>query len=197
MENEPIETIVSGDTTIKIYYDIDPATHPRKDMDNLGTLHSFYGGHGEGDESGEKWEIQDFMEETPLIYLPVSFYEHGGIRIFTDSYTESWDSGAWGVIYVTLEDIRKAYGWKYITAKRAKEIRSYLASEVEVYSQYVDGDIYGFEVTCNQCGDHLDSNWGYYGTDWQQNELLDSASGHTCPVCSEVIKRLESITAEV
>jgi hypothetical protein len=54
--------------------------------------------------------------------------------------------------------------------------------------------VFGFITRCNQCGQELDSCWGYYGDNWKDNGLLESAEGSECEDCKVTNERLEQVT---
>jgi hypothetical protein len=61
-------------------------------------------------------------------------------------------------------------------------VRDILLEEVEVYDQYLSGDVYGFVLkelqTCPTCNDVneevIDSCWGFYGGDFKANGMFDA-----------------------
>ena len=64
-----------------------------------------------------------------------------------------------------LQAIEKALGWKRITAERLRKLeQAYLRSELETYTAYLNGDVFGFVVETED-GEELDSCWGYYDRD--------------------------------
>jgi hypothetical protein len=203
MSNDAIETIeLEGDLTLNIYQDTDPG-NPRKEWDNLGTMVCFHSGYKLGDDNhgfSDPTELMEYLKVTPHVALKIYAYEHGGITITASPmaamrypFTDPWDSGILGIIFITHEKIRKEYGWKYITATRAKQIRGYLENEVETYDQYLTGQVYGFDLTCNQCGESLESVWGFYGYDWKTNGIKEYVDGVTCSNCQETVSRLDAI----
>jgi hypothetical protein len=53
-----------------------------------------------------------------------------------------------------------------------------LRAEVEVYDQYLTGDVYGFiveELVCERCDtwEETDSCWGFFGSDVRDNGMAD------------------------
>ena len=62
--------------------------------------------------------------------------------------------------------------------KRIEQIETYLQGEVEVYDEYLQKQVYGFQVEkdgeINE-DDVLDSCWGFYGYDHRKSGLLDEA----------------------
>ena len=175
---------------IEIAQDFDPL-NPRKDYDNLGTMVCFHNRYDLGDKHGYETsnvfahvlsglypdEITAYLEDDEIekcwnavheknIVLPLYLYDHSGITMRTTSFSCGWDSGCVGVIYVSLEDVRKEYGWKRITKKRRERIEGYLRGEVEIYDHYLTGSVYGFNIEREDPDgeeEHVDSCWGFFG----------------------------------
>ena len=124
------------------------------------------------------------------VILPLYLYDHSGITMSTSSFRDGWDSGQVGYIYISYEKIREEYGYKRINATRKKKIHEYLNVEVETYDQYLTGDVYGFKDFCNVCDEELDSVWGFFGSNWKENGLLEYAGGD-CPNCKDTEENLQ------
>jgi hypothetical protein len=123
-----------------------------------------------------------------VVILPVYMYDHSGIALSTGGFSCPWDSGQLGYIYMTRADVLKETGWPTaeekasgeLTAETIKKVEECLTSIVESYSQYVNGDMWGFIVekaeVCGHCNDvqweQEDSCWGFYGTDFD-NGMAD------------------------
>lgn len=174
-----------------IINEIDPM-NPRE-WDNLGTIAYKHRDYNLGEE-----EISDpieWLEEklglTPkyeynnerleeleakffekFIALPLYLYDHSGITISTKSFSCSWDSGKVGYIYISKEKIRNEFDYKLITEKRRKKILSYLESEIEIFNQYLIGDVYRFKIEDSE-GEEIDSCGGFFGQDWENNGIKD------------------------
>lgn len=202
---QAIETIQDGNNTIHIFSDDNPES-PRE-WDNLGTMVCFHQRYNLGDKDHDfrSWDdLNDYFKDNPSIVVFICAYEHGGITIspYVPSETtlgypfcDRFDSGWLGCVFVTLEDIRKEFGWKYVTGKRGKKIKQYLVSEIETYDMHLTGDVYGYEVVCNTCNELLDSCWGFYGHDHEKSGLLEYAKGHVCKDCQAIENRLEAVLA--
>lgn len=112
--------------------------------------------------------------------LPLYLLDHSGITMNTTGFGYCdpglWDSGQVGIIYVLKSDIRKEWKVKRIGKKLKETVLKNLRSEVKTYDQYLTGDIYGYQVK-DKAGEDVDSCWGYYGHEWKENDLLDSAQG--------------------
>ena len=50
--------------------------------------------------------------------------------------------------------------------------------EVETYSLYVAGEVYGFQIMDAE-GEYEDGCHGFFGNDWQNNGLVDNVKEHT------------------
>lgn len=167
---EAIHTEVYKDHTIEIFPDESPQ-NPRTEWDNLGVMVCFHKrydlgdkGHGFRSDQFSSWSDLRKGIETDhpgAIIMPMYMMDHSGVTIrtrgFGDVDPQGWDWGQIGFIFTSLAILRKA-GFKRPTRKQAEKI---LRSEVETYSAYVSGEVYGFVIT-NPDGSEGDSSWGYY-----------------------------------
>jgi len=71
-------------------------------------------------------------------------YEHSGITIYLDSVLNGWDSGQLGLIFITEKDFLKEYGKK--TKSNLKKAEEVLKNEFENYKDYVEGNVYSFQL---------------------------------------------------
>ena len=144
--------------------------HSRYD---LGDEHDFY----------DADEVMEFIKENKTLQLPLYLYDHSGISMSTTRnypFNDVWDSGQVGIIYITYDKIKKEYGWKRITKKCQEQILNYLSEEVNVYDDYLRGNVYGYQVECKFRHEIIDSCWGFYGNNWKENSLLDQVSNPVC-----------------
>lgn len=195
---------------LKIKQDENPQS-PRED-DNFGKMICFHSRYRLGDKhSYEDSEaflcdlagidtddaptmLLELVKKTHII-LPIYLYDHSGITIRTHSFSDRFDSGQIGYIYVSKEDANAAdysEAWinEYYTGKTKEDIAlAILEGEVEAYDQFLRGDIYGFEIVklvtktwvCKETNEeetetveeHVDSCWGFYGEDYKTNGMLD------------------------
>lgn len=175
--------------------DSDPES-PRE-WDNVGTMVCWHRRYNLGDEqpkeSPSEWirnlaadhvkaydaelipdeHIQRILDKH-FIILPLYLYDHSGLSMSCSAFSCPWDSGQVGYIYCTKERALAECS----TIEKATE---YLRNEVETYSQYLAGDVYGFELVettvCEHCGEEseeiLDSCCGFYGSDPKTNGMAD------------------------
>ncbi len=124
-------------------------------------------------------KLQEFIEaKEGAVVLPLYLYDHSGITMNTTGFSCRWDSGQVGWIYVSKERIIEEYG--DASEESLEKARKVLESEVRTYAQYLEGDVYGFNVikkdTCSFGHEHeetLDSCWGFYGDDPTKNGMMD------------------------
>jgi len=170
---------------LEIFDDLNPCS-PRE-FDNLGTMVCFHRRYNLGDEtelkssdfsSWEELESYLYKEENALIAIPIFMYDHSGLWINTTGFSCPWDSGQVGYIYVSKEKVREDYGCKRISKKLKEMIREMLCSEVDLYNDYLCGNVYGFTLTDKENAEEIDSSCGFYGTDYIENGIFDYVSSY-------------------
>lgn len=95
-----------------------------------------------------------------IIFKPVYAYVHSGETFATTPFECRWDSGLYGVIYVTKQKVRKEYGAKRISKALNEKVLNILEGEIKDYDTWARGEVYGFIIEKDE--EHLDSCWGYY-----------------------------------
>lgn len=98
-------------------------------------------------ESWTELEKQLKKDYKAVIIYAVRGYDHGGLSISLSNnypFNDIWDSGQLGFIVVLKEDIIKEYG-KYNKAN-LKKADAVLKSEFETYKNYLEGNVYRFEL---------------------------------------------------
>jgi hypothetical protein len=177
---EPIKTYTNGNTELQIFVD-ELSESPREDFDNLGKMICHHNRYSLGDKHNINPKdynsyaemLKDIMvKEDVGVILPMYMLDHSGITISTTKFSCPWDSGQIGFILASKKSIREEFGVKRITKKLIDKVTRILESEVEVYDQYVRGDIYGFKLITD--GEEVDSCWGFYGSDIKTNGMLDN-----------------------
>lgn len=191
---------------IRIIRDEDPQ-NPRTEWDNLTKMVCHYGRYLLGDKKvSDEFPSENFagwgeMEEAikneynPLAIEPLYLYDHSGITISTSPFSCPWDSGRVGFVLVP-DSARKDY-WNNDSKEPPTEAglkawaERLIEGDVEVYDQYLRGDVYGFVVDeavedptrpgeqMIDCDDEPvfdegeDSCWGFYGSAWRKNGMGD------------------------
>ena len=99
-----------------------------------------------------------------VVLLPVYRFEHSSVCYSTADFNDPWDSGRVGVIFAKPGDVRSVIGEG---ATRAQVIEA-LKEEVELYSQWANGDVY--RVAIERDGEILDS------MSWVTNAQIDEVT---------------------
>jgi hypothetical protein len=108
--------------------------------------------------------------DSHYLWLPVYVLEHSGIALNTTGFND-WDSGMVGVIVVSKEKAREEYGWKRLTKSRIEIVMERLKGEVKEYSQYLEGDVYGFRVL--EAPDHIIEEEEMDDPDYDLQEMVE------------------------
>lgn len=162
--------------TLKLVQDSDPIFNPRECFDNLGTMLCFHKRYSLGDPNRigiktsdfESWEdMEKYLYEMKdaVIVLPLYLYDHSSLAMSTRDFGDRWDSGQVGFIYVSREDVLKAFNHKRnITRKLRELVTSCLQEEVNTYDKYIQGDVWGYVILDDE-GEEVESSYGFYGED--------------------------------
>ncbi len=141
---------------------------------------------------------------------PVSLYDHGGISMFIGR-ASGWDCGQVGFIYIKKDYLEENYGLSDCKtwSERAEQV---LNAQVELYSSYLEGEVYGFnmnvfayighedidELSVDEIddidGENLvliseDSCFGFYGMNAEKSGLFETALGGMPDGDKETIKK--------
>lgn len=177
---------------LEIIQDNDPDNS--RNCDNLTTMVCFHKRYDLGDKHNYKptdfnsyEELKEEIEEDNkvLIIKPLYLYDHSGITISTSPFGCHWDSGQVGWVFVS----KKQADYMGIPTDDLTKLEEYLEEDVKTYRQYVEGAVYGYHLSetipvrkIYPNGDEvigyerneLDSCWGFYGSNWSENGLLDA-----------------------
>lgn len=181
---------LNNNKILEILLDENPS-NPRED-DNLTTMicgHRRYtlgDAHSYNTDNYNGWDELERdirIKEKALIMLPLYMYDHSGITISTKPFGCDWDSGQIGFVIITNESIDKigcTMRDNESINDYTKRLTEYALSEVKLYDEYLRGDVYGYRVTDTD-NNELDSCWGFYGSDWKTNGILDNISKEDIP----------------
>ena len=188
---DAIETYEHAGLTIEIHVDECPES-PRE-WDNAGKLviYSRYGAnHMEVNELDMTFRPEDYpgwdeLENDVLKFypgaelLPVYRYVHSAVAYNTTGFSCPWDSGRVGFILMTKETMLEEWGKKIVTQRVRGMARKCMAGEVETYSQWANGEVYGYIIKDENgedlVGGFYDSCWGFYGEEYVKQEAESAA----------------------
>lgn len=192
--------VIEFDKMILVVQTDDDPQNPRSDYEEpAARMICFHSGYDLGDEHTEWYEknpsifltwINMHIMRKEIVELPLYLYDHSGITMHyeeTYPYNDRWDAGMVGYIYMTLDAIRDNWGIKRVTKKWRQKALDFMKIEVEIYDQYLRGDVYGYTLVCKECGEILDGMWGFFGDDIDDSGILDSMYPYPdkreCPKC--------------
>lgn len=179
----------------KIDVDQDDCPESPRDWDNLCHILSIRGDWDIADRglSYDKYEAIDHIEELKAdkdTYIrQVYMLDHSGQSISLRDFCDRWDSGICGYIYVSKQEVFKCFG-ETATEDNWKELADEtMKSEIEIYDQYIKGDVYCFgvsekvEVECKDVRtgqtwiehrwEDVDSCGGFYGNEFDKNGMFE------------------------
>jgi len=189
------KTIDYKGMTIEVYYD-ECADSPRE-WDNLGTIYSRHRDYDPDNHrmtelagSFDYWNANDDKTFTDYLnefyyWLPISYYEHGGITVWAGEPTGDWDSGIFGVIAVRKDKAREEFPG---TEEEIRELAiNNLKAEIKTLDQWYTGEVYGF-MTTDEDGIFIDQCGGYFGDEEIDNIISEAKAA----IDREIEKREEA-----
>jgi len=137
---------------IEIYYD-EYAESPRE-WDNMSHMLCISDKYRIGDkgltydkdcETWEKIEAWLRKEYDIAIIEDIYIYDHS-CCVLQRGRTCPWDSSRVGFQYMTKDDVRNAYGIKYVTKAVLEQARKVFDAEFREYADYISGNVYGYKI---------------------------------------------------
>lgn len=126
-------------------------------------------------------KLTEIHKNSDIVMLPVYLYEHSGLALYLSAPgggCDSFDTSMLGWAVLEKEDfLRVGLDSAAWGAEKAKEI---ITDEFNVYSQYINGDVYGYTLYDMENEDEpeeIDSCWGFFGADVVKNGIADSVPG--------------------
>lgn len=108
-------------------------------------------------------EIKAFLEKQKYVWVKVYMYSHSGDTISTKPFGCHWDSGVFGYLYATREQILEAFGGKRLTSELRIKARESMECFVdETWDAYISGEVYGYQILDEE-DEIVDSCYGFYG----------------------------------
>ena len=140
-------------STLRVVVRQDEDAESPADFDSLGTItYSNRARHTLGSRAvnlEEHERIGREIEKGNLIGMPVFAYIHSGVAIQAaeaNPFHCQWDSGRSGWVYTEPEKACQWFGWKRMSKQRMEKVLDVLKAEVQTLSQYLNGEVYRFEV---------------------------------------------------
>jgi len=169
--------------------DVQPTISPNDYIYNLFPLDV----HERIDDLGlddENWNARIWSEFSDrFVHLPIYMYEHGGITIRTTPFSCPWDSSQIGFIYISNEDADKAF---LFMGNERLDARECLIAEVEIYNQYLTGDVWYYSVDDHD-GNFLFGCGDVYGYDDAVKMAKEEIDHHVRHEITEKQKRIKDM----
>lgn len=131
-------------------------------------------------ESLEELEQVLIKDKKAVVVLPLTLYDHSGISLHVAKRGLPFDPGNWdstfvGFIYTTKERVKELCGDER-KFQRTAWLEGELAKEIEVYNQFLSGDVWGYVLRDAASHEVLDATYGFFGSDPKTNGMLSSIS---------------------
>lgn len=150
-------------------------------------------------------------DQQAVAIFPLYLYDHSSLTVKIGDFGSAglpqghcqFDTMRLGFIYTTWDLIRECHpDWKRFSPQRINWVRSVMDEEVETYNQYLNNDVWGFvveELACEKCGtwESVDSCYGFYGSDWKTNGVLDHISEYITQGIRLYDSDMDDITPEL
>ena len=195
---ESLKAMAMGDIEANVLYDQDPL-NPREEFAEITTM-VLNGGRNHnfacevdkniwGEASGYD-ELRELLLDRfhPLAIRPVYVYDHSGITLRLGANGDNpftidanWDTALVGFCMVTPEKYYEAFGEEPPSEDR---LVSLMAAEVDEYSAYCSGEVYGYVLTNRSNGEDLDSCFGFYEFDDCVERAKEALREHAMPTVS-------------
>lgn len=157
--DKAIQVIDHNGYTIKVFPD-DIPENPRTNFPHLGRMLYTSSRYELGDDRVSSDVIDDILKREDVFALPVYAFIHGNVVLHVQAFEDRFDSGQSGVIYCERKDANAEYP-ELSGNDLQKKVFERFKAEVEEFSHYLNGEVYGFEIT-EPHGITEHSCWGFY-----------------------------------
>ena len=116
---------------------------------------------------GFAYDLCANLDKKGIYALPILKYEHGLVKYYIGDSVDRWDGGVVGFAWRDKKELCKEYGVKKLSQKlKTETIEKVVESELKVYTNFANGEVYGFELYSREDGeDAIDSCYGFIGYD--------------------------------
>ena len=170
-----MEEFVDKDGNKVVVVNDDCSESPRE-FSNVGKMVCWHKRYKLGDKHEyacpENFQEQMIVNDSDIIILPVYMLDHSRVQLSTGAFSCPWDSGQIGWIYCTKNTVIENWGtWDDSSKESARKC---MINEVECYSDYMNGDVFGYEKY-DKNNELIDSCYGFIGMDHKASGLLEAA----------------------
>ena len=112
------------------------------------------------------------LDKKGIYALPILKYEHGLVNYYIGDSIDRWDGSIVGFVWKEKKALCEEYNSKKLTPKLKEIVNKNIEGELKAYTNYANGEAYGFELYSREDGDDpIDSCYGFIGYD-STDELL-------------------------
>jgi len=182
-------TVILGDKRLEFGIGYDEYAESPREWDNVGTMVCWHRRYKLGDEHSyastfDFWkDIEEREAEgDEFIVLDLYLLDHSGITMSISPFNDPWDSGQVGFIYCSMREHCKEYiGKEFDDLTEDEKLELYgklkdaLIGEVEVYDQYLRGEIYCYYWSLEEAGvvKASDACGGFFSLESVTEELFE------------------------
>lgn len=106
------------------------------------------------------------LDKKGIYALPILKYEHGLVNYYIGDSIDRWDGSIVGFAWKEKKALCEEYSSKKLTPKIKEIINSNIEGELKAYTNFANGEAYGFELYSREDGDDpIDSCYGFIGYD--------------------------------
>ncbi len=145
---------------MKLNINVDQNPQNPREFDNVSEFIFSHRKYTLGDEHAYEDISRSQLEKKYAVVVPVYMYDHSGLTLSTVPFSCQWDSGCVGFACVSREKILKESNRIKLTKVNVAWAHACVRAEVEVYSAYLGGDCYEWEIVHDN--EVIDSCGGYY-----------------------------------
>jgi hypothetical protein len=126
-------------------------------------------------------ESEKLDESVAYYRFPISIYDHSGVRIWIGMPNDPWDSCVIGHYHVPSE------------GRTQEEARKIAELEISTYDQYINGAVFGYEITMD--GEPYDSMYGFFGDDADEiaEQMMGYISAETGLTAENVVEAIRAL----
>ena len=115
---------------------------------------------------GFAYDLCANLDKKGIYALPILKFEHGLVKYYIGDSIDRWDGGIVGFAWRDKKELCKEYNVKKLSPKIKEIINKNIEGELKAYTNFANGEAYGFELYSREDGDDpIDSCYGFIGYD--------------------------------
>lgn len=115
---------------------------------------------------GFAYDLCANLDKKGIYALPILKFEHGLVKYYIGDSIDRWDGGIVGFAWRDKKELCKEYNVKKLSPKIKEIINKNIEGELKAYTNFANGEAYGFELYSREDGDYpIDSCYGFIGYD--------------------------------